>query len=224
MKIQEFDNKTQLEIALVAKLSELIQKAILKYGEARVLLSGGSSPRAIYTQLSQEKLNWARVKFGLVDERFVELQDKDNNERMIRSTLCQNNAKKVALVGMVVDPSNLQNNLELTRKNYKLFEERIDLCLLGMGEDGHTASLFPRDEQSESLLNTNEIGVFNTISPNYPFNRITCSKEMLAKSENTLLLIAGQKKKEVLEYAKYSSLPISYVMKEFNNLAVYYSN
>lgn len=224
MKIQEFDNKTQLEIALVAKLSELIQKAILKYGEARVLLSGGNSPQAIYTQLSKEKLNWARVKFGLVDERFVELQDKDNNERMIRSTLCQNKAKKVELVGMVFDPSNLQNNLELTRNNYKLFEERIDLCLLGMGEDGHTASLFPGDEQSERLLKTNEIGIFNTISPNYPFNRISCSKEMLAKSENTLLLIAGQKKKEVLEQAKDSALPISYVMKEFKNLAVYYSN
>jgi 6-phosphogluconolactonase len=224
MKIQEFETKTQLEIALVAKLAELIQKAILKYGEARVLISGGSSPKAIYAQLSEEKLNWERVKFGLVDERFVELRDKDNNERMIRSTLCQNNAKKVGLVGMVVDPSNLQNNLELTRSNYKLFEERIDLCLLGMGEDGHTASLFPGDEQSASLLNTNEIGVFNTISPNYPFNRITCSKEMLSKSENTLLLIVGEKKKEVLEHAMHSSLPISYVIKEFNNLAVYYSN
>jgi 6-phosphogluconolactonase/glucosamine-6-phosphate isomerase/deaminase len=79
-------------------------------------------------------------------------------------------------------------------------------------------------KRQEKLLNSNEIGVFNTISPNYPFNRITCSKEMLAKSENTLLLIAGEKKKEVLEHAMHSSLPISYVMKEFNNLAVYYSN
>ena len=224
MKIQEFDNKTQLEIALVSKLTELMQLAILKYGEARVLLSGGSSPKAIYAQLSEEKLDWTKVKFGLVDERFVELQDKDNNERMIRSTLCQNKAKKVELVGMVVDPSNLQHNLELTRDNYRTFEERIDICLLGMGEDGHTASLFPGDEQSEKLLTTNELGVFNTISPNYPFNRITCSKEMLAKSENTLLLLAGKKKKEVFENATHSSLPISYVMKEFNNLAVYYSN
>lgn len=224
MKILEFDTKTQLEIALVSKLTELIQSAIVKHGEARVLLSGGSSPKAIYAQLSMATLDWTSVTFGLVDERFVDVQDTNNNERMIRSTLCQNEAKSAELVGMVFDPSNIQKNLELTRDKYAIFEERIDLCLLGMGDDGHTASLFPGDEQSEQLLNSNEIGVFNTISPNYPFNRITCSKEMLAKSENTLLLIAGEKKKEVLENAKHTALPISYVLKEFNNLAVYYSN
>ena len=224
MKIQEFDTKIQLEIALVASIVDCISKAINKYGEARVLLSGGSSPKSIYEQLSNEKLEWTKVKIGLVDERFVDVQDKDNNERMIRMTLCQNKAKKVDLIGMVVDPSNLQNNLVQTRFNYQGFEERIDLCLLGMGEDGHTASLFPGDEQSEKLLNSNEIGVFNTISPNYPFNRITCSKEMLAKSETTLLLLSGEKKKEVFEKAKQSNFPISYVMNEFKNLTVYYSN
>ncbi|MEN9997857.1 MAG: hypothetical protein RI922_847 [Bacteroidota bacterium] len=223
MKIQEFDTKVQLEIAVVANIVECILSAINKHGEARILLSGGSSPKSVYEQLSHEKLDWAKVKIGLVDERFVDVQDKDNNERMIRMTLCQNKAKKVVVVGMVADPSNLQHNLVQTRFNYQIFEERIDLCLLGMGEDGHTASLFPGDEQSEKLLNSDESGIFNTVSPNYPFNRISCSKKMLSRSEKTILLISGEKKKEVFENAKHSTLPISYVMNEFKNLVVYYS-
>lgn len=224
MKIQEFENKSLLENALVAKVVECIQTAILKHGEARILLSGGSSPKVVYAKLSAQHLNWTNVKIGLVDERFVDVLNKDNNERMIRSTLCQNVAKNAALIGMVYDASNLQNNLELARMNYKIFEERIDLCLLGMGEDGHTASLFPGDEHSEKLLQSTEIGVFNTISPNYPFNRITCSKEMLVRSENTILLIAGETKKKVLENAVVSQLPISYFVDEVKNLEVYYSN
>ena len=223
MKIQEFDTKNQLEIALVASIVDCISKAINKHGEARVLLSGGSSPKSIYEQLSNEKLDWTKVKIGLVDERFVNVQDKDNNERMIRMTLCQNNAQKVDLIGMVVDPTNLQNNLVQTSSNYQVFEERIDLCLLGMGEDGHTASLFPGDDQSERLLHSDELGVFNTVSPNYPFNRITCSKKMLSRSDKTILLIGGERKKEVFENAKLSSLPISFVINEFENLIVYYS-
>lgn len=224
MKIQEFENKALLENALVEKVVDCIQTAILKHGEARILLSGGSSPKLVYAKLSAQPLNWTKVKIGLVDERFVDVLNKDNNERMIRSTLCQNVAKNAALIGMVYDASNLQNNLELARMNYKIFEERIDLCLLGMGEDGHTASLFPGDEYSEKLLQSAEIGVFNTISPNYPFNRITCSKEMLVRSENTILLIAGETKKKVLENAVVSQLPISYFVDEVKNLEVYYSN
>jgi 6-phosphogluconolactonase len=223
MKIQEFDNKAQLEIAFVAKITELIEWAISKYGEAHILLSGGSSPKSVYSQLSEEKIDWSKVIVGLVDERFVDSQDKDSNERMIRSTLCQNNAKKVRVLGMVSDLTSLHNNLLTANSEYKCFVKRIDVTILGMGEDGHTASMFPDDEQSELLLQSTEIGLFNTVSPNYPFNRITCSKEMLSKSENSLLLISGEKKREVFENAESSKLPIYYIAKEFKNLEVYYS-
>ena len=223
MEIKTFENKKNLESTLLLKISTCISDAIKKYGDARFLLSGGSTPMNLYSLLSEETIEWEKVKIGLVDERFVPKENLFNNETQIKNNLLKNSAKFATIFGMVYNYENEMLNLKMVNQQYKIFFERIDFTILGMGEDGHTASLFPGDKESEELMNTSNIGIFSTKSPSFPYNRITCSKELIAKSNYIALFISGETKFNVLKNSIETQVPISYFVKNSKNMEIYYS-
>lgn len=223
MEIKKFENKKNLESTLLLKISTCISDAIKKYGDARFLLSGGSTPMNLYSLLSEETIEWEKVKIGLVDERFVPIENLFNNETQIKNNLLKNSAKFATIFGMVYNYENEMLNLKMVNQQYKTFFERIDFTILGMGEDGHTASLFPGDKESEELMNTSNMGVFSTKSPSFPYNRITCSKELIAKSNYIALFINGETKFNVLKNSIETQVPISYFVKNSKNMEIYYS-
>ena len=223
MEIKKFENKKILESSLLLKISTCISDAIKKYGDARFLLSGGSTPMNLYSLLSEETIEWEKVKIGLVDERFVPIENLFNNETQIKNNLLKNSAKFATIFGMVYNYENEILNLKMVNQQYKIFFERIDFTILGMGEDGHTASLFPGDKESEELMNTSNIGIFSTKSPSFPYNRITCSKELIAKSNYIALFINGETKFNVLKNSIETQVPISYFVKNSKNMEIYYS-
>ena len=223
MEIKKFENKKNLESSLLLKISTCISDAIKKYGDARFLLSGGSTPMNLYSLLSEETIEWEKVKIGLVDERFVPKENLFNNETQIKNNLLKNSAKFATIFGMVYNYENEILNLKMVNQQYKIFFERIDFTILGMGEDGHTASLFPGDKESEELMNTSNIGIFSTKSPSFPYNRITCSKELIANSNYIALFINGETKFNVLKNSIETQVPISYFVKNSKNMEIYYS-
>ena len=223
MEIKKFENKKNLESSLLLKISTCISDAIKKYGDARFLLSGGSTPMNLYSLLSEETIEWEKVKIGLVDERFVPKENLFNNETQIKNNLLKNSAKFATIFGMVYNYENEMLNLKMVNQQYKTFFERIDFTILGMGEDGHTASLFPGDKESEELMNTSNIGIFSTKSPSFPYNRITCSKELIANSNYIALFISGETKFNVLKNSIETQVPISYFVKNSKNMEIYYS-
>ena len=223
MEIKKFENKKNLESTLLLKISTCISDAIKKYGDARFLLSGGSTPMNLYSLLSEETIEWEKVKIGLVDERFVPKENLFNNETQIKNNLLKNSAKFATIFGMVYNYENEILNLKMVNQQYKTFFERIDFTILGMGEDGHTASLFPGDKESEELMNTSNIGIFSTKSPSFPYNRITCSKELIANSNYIALFINGEIKFNVLKNSIETQVPISYFVKNSKNMEIYYS-
>ncbi len=223
MEIKKFENKKNLESSLLLKISTCISDAIKKYGDARFLLSGGSTPMNLYSLLSEETIEWEKVKIGLVDERFVPKENLFNNETQIKNNLLKNSAKFATIFGMVYNYENEILNLKMVNQQYKTFFERIDFTILGMGEDGHTASLFPGDKESEELMNTSNIGIFSTKSPSFPYNRITCSKELIANSNYIALFINGETKFNVLKNSIETQVPISYFVKNSKNMEIYYS-
>jgi len=223
MEIKKFENKKNLENTLLLKISSCISDAIKKYGDARFLLSGGSTPMNLYSLLSEETIEWEKVKIGLVDERFVPKDNLFNNETQIKNNLLKNSAKFATIFGMVYNYENEMLNLKMVNQQYKTFFERIDFTILGMGEDGHTASLFPGDKESEELMNTSNMGIFSTKSPSFPYNRITCSKELIANSNYIALFINGETKFNVLKNSIETQVPISYFVKNSKNMEIYYS-
>lgn len=223
MKIKQFKSIDQLENSLVRDIVKIITDSIENYGDARILLSGGSTPINLYSTLSQQNINWSKVKIGLVDERFVNNDSEFSNEKLIRKNLLQNYAKDALFFEMVYSTDNEKLNLDLVNDKYSSFMKRLDLTILGMGSDGHTASLFPNDLESERIINTKNIGIYSTKAPDFPFNRITCSKEIIGNSNNIFLFFTGKTKFNIFKNSIKTNVPISYFIKEYENMETYYT-
>jgi 6-phosphogluconolactonase len=220
MKIQEFDNPATLEFELSAKLTSQIKEAIETYGDCRILLSGGKTPWGLYNKLSVAELDWSKVYIGLVDERLVHPDSFESNESSLREVFLEHSN---SIVSMLPKWENGSDNLAMVRDAYQPFMDRTDIVVLGMGNDGHTASLFPGDPASEELLHSTLVGIFNTHAPNHPINRITCSKQMLVNAAHVYLLITGEEKKVVLNQAEEKHFPIASVANEKENVEVFYT-
>ena len=223
MKIKKFDSKNELENTLVAAIVSKISAAIELFGDARILVSGGGTPLPLYGLLSAANVEWSKVKIGLVDERFVPLESEFNNASQIQQAFFHPAVKSATFIGMVQNADDLNENMKLVNENYQLFLDRTDFTLLGMGEDGHTASLFPNDPESETILESDSLGIFPTKAPNYPFQRITCSKQMLLNSTSLVVFIVGERKLEILNNSSTAHLPISSFLENVPNLEVYYT-
>jgi 6-phosphogluconolactonase len=217
--IKEFQTREQLFESCAKDLVSVISETNNKNIVCRVLLSGGSTPEPVYRLLSSKLIDQSMIQWGLVDERFVDIQSDYSNERMIRSSLGPN----AQITGMVFDPENYENNLKITNEKYADFILQTDIILLGMGDDGHFASLFPNDATSEKLLSENLVGIFNTGAHNEPKKRITCSMQMIMNSKIILLMITGKKKKEVLQNQALS-LPIHKLLNRRNDIQIYYAD
>lgn len=217
--LKEFSTKEELFESCSNSIIAELNQSIIANNASNVLLSGGSTPEPLYLLLSKNEFVKSKVQWGLVDERFVELSSDYSNEKMIRNAL-GNDAK---IIGMVSNNSNYSINLNETNERYKSFVDRTDITILGMGTDGHFASIFPGDECSEKILNSNEKAIFNTTAPSFPERRITCSFQMILESTSIYLIITGQTKKDVLLNSKLN-LPIHKLLAKQNDIKIYYAD
>ena len=181
---------------------ELSEKAIQKHGKFVVALSGGSSPKAIFNLLATEeyssKIDWTKIYFFWVDERWVPLNDEKSNAKMTFEALFN---KVPVLKDQIfpmykegVEAVDFAKEYEQQIKNVLGESGNFDFILLGMGDDGHTASLFP----GEKILHEKEKWVDAFYLKSQEMFRITLTEPIINKAENILVVTFGESKKHAL--------------------------
>jgi 6-phosphogluconolactonase len=202
MSITVFDDLDTLYKKAADTFVDLSQKAIQKHNMFTVALSGGSSPKAIFKLLATEeysqKINWNKVYFFWVDERWVALDDEKSNAKMTFETLLNrvpvNGDQIFPMYKDGVEPEDYAKEYEGQIRNVLGDEGIFDFILLGMGDDGHTASLFP----GEAILEEKEKWVDAYYLKPQEMFRITLTAPIINKAENILVVAFGESKKHAL--------------------------
>lgn len=205
--IAEFASREDASRYVADKVADTVTRAIKNRGNANIMLSGGSTPRKAYEMLSAYSLPWKNVMAGLVDDRWVDETDEGSNAKLIRETLKQNAATSLNFVSMKTEhKSPIDGLLDIESRMSSLFEP-MDMCVMGMGTDGHTASWFPGSRGLETAMDIENPNALCAIDAtncggagNYP-DRVSLTLPAVMKSRALLLFITGAEKKNVWEAA-----------------------
>jgi len=217
---KNFTSKQELANAFAIEVETILSKSIKLNNKATLLLSGGNTPKLFLNTLSTKKLDWEKVTIGLVDERCVETSNKDSNEYLIKNELCINDAKKANFIGMFKSSSlKLEEQVKECSTVYRNFFQNADVLVLGMGNDGHTASLFPFNEKLELAYNLENPTFCISIKPDTaPYERISLTLDSILKAKNIFLHIEGKEKIEVYNEVIKSDDTLKYpILKVFNS-------
>lgn len=184
-------------------LAECIGKYIDEKGQCHVILPGGNTPILSLEILAEKSLPWGKVHWYPGDERCCPRGHADRNDLMLDNHLWSRISK--TNVHRMSAELGAENGAELYREEIKLIET-FDIAFLGMGEDGHTASLFPNHDALADQRSV--IPVFN--SPKPPPERVSLSIDTLRKTKTKIVLVSGKEKAAVINTIKQNNpLPIN---------------
>ena len=198
-QLNEFDSREILDTQLADNIAEILSKAIKAKGKASIAVSGGSTPKGFFKELSNKDIDWKKVTVTLADERWVDINSDASNTRLVHENLLQNKASVANF--FYLKQGELLSDEILTDLNVAANKTLLplDVLILGMGEDGHTASLFPCSKQIKQALDCNNQYSLMKVEPTTaPHQRITFSFAALSQSKNTFLHLCGENKKQVL--------------------------
>ena len=186
-------------IALAERVAQRLRVGLNQRGHALLAVSGGSTPKDFFAQLSRESLDWAHVKITLVDERWVPDTDERSNARLVKSILLQNEAAEASFVPLYTDAPTPEDGLAASTARINALALPFDAVVLGMGDDGHTASFFPGGDHLADALDLNgKSRVLPMRAPDAGEPRIPLTLPTLLATESLFLLVAGDKKRDLL--------------------------
>jgi 6-phosphogluconolactonase len=223
----EYPTSTAMNTALATAISNNLQQAVAQRSQASLALSGGPAVIELLQILSRTPLPWEKIYITLVDERWVDKEHEDSNERLIRTHLLQNQAKNahfISLKTIADDPSDsidethirLQQSLPLP----------IDVLVLGMGDDGHTASLFPHANNLSKGLDMHSNKMVIDMQPlTAPHKRISLTLPVIINSRHLYLQLVGKKQQQVFQQALAGNdthqMPIRAVLQQQPKIQIY---
>jgi 6-phosphogluconolactonase len=188
-----FNSQDEINQAAVNRILLVADEAIEKYGSFIIVLAGGSTPKAIYQLLREQQADWANWHVFHNDDRCLPVDHEERNSKM---------AREVWLNHVMIPGDQLHDipaelgNVDGAKAYTKTLSgvRTFDLVILGLGEDGHTASLFPGQDVDNSA---DAVPVFN--SPKPPADRVTISQNRLNDTHNVLFLVTGAGKQEAVD-------------------------
>jgi 6-phosphogluconolactonase len=195
-----FDTADAAARDLARHIATRLTDAIAARGVATIALSGGRSPRAVLEALRDLPVDWAKVIVAQVDERWVDPTHPDSNERLIREALLTGPAAAARLVPMKNDAPDAYAGQPACEAAMAALPWPFDIMLLGMGEDGHTASLFPQAAELHEGLTSDALTLAVT-PPAAPHQRLSLTLRAILASRQIILQIGGAAKEAVYREA-----------------------
>lgn len=196
----EFSNAEVLAQELTKKILKLAEKAIDKRGAFHFITAGGTTPNRCYQLLSEANADWKNWHIYMGDERVLPFLNPDRNSQALLQHWLNHNDIPVKQVHFI----NTEAGIEKSAETYAdIIEsiERFDLALLGMGEDGHTASLFPEHEFADSvkLIGDEGLVIMEFDSPKPPSERVSLNYSAFSKVKRVCKVITGESKAPVVK-------------------------
>jgi 6-phosphogluconolactonase len=197
-----FDSLNTLAPALAASVAADLRGALQKRGRASLVVSGGRTPAPVLSALSEHPLDWAKVWISLADERWVNEDHPDSNAALVRQHLLKHYAASANFVPLKNSAPTPAQGEEACEAAIATIPRPFDVVLLGMGDDGHTASLFPETAQLGQAFSLDSGRLCMAIDPMIaPHSRMTLTLPALLDSRRIVLLFGGAAKWSVYQRA-----------------------
>lgn len=220
LHIHEFESKDSLNREFATKITAILQVAIAEKGNASLIVSGGNTPKPLFAELSNVDIDWDKVTISLADDRWVDVQDDASNDKLVREHLLINHASKATFISLKHDIDDAADAVMACETAIRDVQMPFDVLILGMGEDGHTASLFPCSEQLQAGLDLNSGKKYIAVQPTTaPHQRMSLTLPALLASSHIFLHSTGESKKTVIAKALESTeseMPIKAVLERAN--------
>ncbi len=185
--------------ALAERVAARLREGLAARGAALLAVSGGSTPKLFFARLAREALDWSRVVVTLVDERWVPATDPRSNAKLVQETLLQDAAAAARFVPLYTGAATPEAGLAEAQARIAALPAPFDAVVLGMGEDGHTASFFPGGDHLAAALDPHGTAkVLPMHAPGAGEPRITLTLPALLDTRALYLLVQGAKKRDLL--------------------------
>ena len=219
VNIHTFESADKLAENLADEIADSLAKAIKERGQASMVVSGGSTPKLLFHYLSLKQIDWQKITITLADERWVSTTDASSNELLVRSLLLQNHAACAHFIGLKNNAPIAADGEQACHYSISMIPRPFDVVILGMGNDGHTASFFPGAEELSKALDMRSGRHCIAITPpDAPHQRLTLTLPTLTDSREIILHITGDSKKkvldEVLTEGSPNDMPVRLILKQ----------
>jgi 6-phosphogluconolactonase len=219
----DFDSAADMAEQVAGDIGFVIESAIEAHGGARLAVPGGTTPDLIYKRLAGQKIDWSKVTLIPTDDRLVPLGDPLSNHAALDRIFSPLGATVISLI----DEAALADYREAGRladARLGMLDWPLDLACLGMGEDGHTASIFPGPDLDRAISGPRErraVGVHpDPLPSSAPVDRVTLTAASFATARTVMVVVRGEPKKSLLqdaiEQGPLSSYPIGRVLAEID--------
>lgn len=198
-----YDNIPALTAAFADFAASILRRALAQHPTVTLVVPGGQTPRTYLPVLSQQALPWENVYITLSDERWVATQAEASNERLVREHFLINKAQKAHFIGLKTPHSQPSDAVAAVHERLTLLPFPFSLTILGLGEDGHIASLFPG-----TMLDLATPYLCQAVEPPIaPNPRISLTLSALANSQHIALIVTGMAKRQLLDHLSESADP-----------------
>ncbi len=214
-----FSDRHTLVDTLAERIDEALSSSLADHGRASLAVSGGSTPVPLFERLSGLDIPWQKVVITLVDERWVAPSEPDSNEQLVQRHLLRNKAAAAAFVGLKNSAVTAGEGATECEQQLRQIPRPFTVLILGMGNDGHTASLFPGAEQLAAATAMDSGATCMAVTPTAaPHERMTLTLPAILDAGEIILHISGQEKKAVLEQAEAAGppekMPVRFVLRQ----------